>query len=244
MITPFYGSIGPLGRQYRQFGAAVDPRWDNLVAGWKLDEVSDGSAPVARADVLGNYELTDNNTVASTTGLIGNAGAFVNADVTSLSRATDAFAITAGGSLRFISAWIKPTAFGVGNRQFLSTNNSKEGGWVMYHSDTGLPVIILNRDGGSTSIVGDAACTAGVWNFVAAWFNPTDSKLYLQLDGGAPKASAAITLDAVNTTNIFAIGSISLNFDGAIDETYLFSAGSDVLADDLYNTGAGRSYPN
>src|SRR5207247_6557818 len=51
-----------------------------LVSYWKLDDVSDGSGPVTRLDSVGSNHLTDNNTVASAPGKIGNGADFESAN--------------------------------------------------------------------------------------------------------------------------------------------------------------------
>src|SRR6185295_10218115 len=58
---------------------------NNLVAYWKLDETS-GS----RSDSFGSNTLTDNNTVGSTAGKVGNAAQFIQANTEYLSAADNA----------------------------------------------------------------------------------------------------------------------------------------------------------
>src|SRR3972149_1905325 len=118
-----------------QSGGGVDPRWDDLVAGWKLDESSDGSAPVARADVLGVYELTDNNTVASATGKIGNAASFVTANSESLSVADTDDALDGGDRDLTYSLWIKTTTV---TQQSIFAKSNSGGDHALFISAAGI----------------------------------------------------------------------------------------------------------
>lgn len=80
--------VGPaLGSMLQRVGGAAAPSTllDDLVAYWKLDEPSDGSAQVDRADSVGSNTLTDVNTTASVAGKISLAADFVRADATELS---------------------------------------------------------------------------------------------------------------------------------------------------------------
>src|SRR3990172_6871113 len=49
---------------------------DNLVSYWKLDESSDGSSPVTRADSAGSNTLSDGNTTPSAAAKISNGANF------------------------------------------------------------------------------------------------------------------------------------------------------------------------
>ena len=76
-----------------------------LISYWKLDEFSDASGPVSRIDSVtatGN-DLTDNNTVPSAVGLIGNCGNFLTANSEYLS--TTSSSLILPGSARSLSLW-------------------------------------------------------------------------------------------------------------------------------------------
>ena len=61
------------------------PFLSGLIAYWTLDEASG-----TRVDAHGNNDLSDNNTVTSTTGKVGDAAAFATANSEYLSRADNA----------------------------------------------------------------------------------------------------------------------------------------------------------
>lgn len=227
----------------------VDPRWDNLVAGWTLDEESDGSAPVTRADVLGTYELTDNNTVASAAGLNGNAASLVVADSTRLTYASGGpLGIAGDTTVRGVSFWYKPTNFTPVLQVPLDNKFAADGGYRVYLiQTTGRIWVVLNHTGGAIAYDTGYSASAGSWNFLAFWIDSGDSKLYMQVDDNTPTSTAAITLDANVGALYFNVGSQNNPanyFGGLIDDLYLFTSYDSDLATDLYNGGAGRSYPD
>jgi len=74
---------------------------DDLVAFWELEEVSG-----TRVDAHGANDLTDNNTVASTTGKVGNCADFEASNSESLSIADNA-ALSMGVNQSFtVNCWV------------------------------------------------------------------------------------------------------------------------------------------
>src|SRR4051794_40520428 len=111
MNSVLYRGAGPLWTPGKP--AAPSPLLANLVSYWKLDEASTGVAPVTRNDSHGTNHLTDNNTVTSAAGKLGNAAQFTAANSESLSRIDNA-------SLRFgdedfsLAFWFWPDVASLG----------------------------------------------------------------------------------------------------------------------------------
>ena len=217
-------------------GGGVDPRWDDLVAGWKLDESSDGSAPVARADVLGTYELTDNNTVPSAAGLIGNAASFTAANTERLT-VSSVFDFSGTWS---IAIWVKVS----GTTGFRGAYASQAGANVRGYFNTGT-YSFVNEVVGYTP-AGFSATLDENWHLVQIWHDNADDSIGCRFDGGAdatfsPRNPAADTNFVIGATTTAG----SNPFNGLIDEVYIWSR---VLTSqertDMYNSGAGRSYPD
>ena len=81
-----------------------NPGTANLVGDWSMDETSG-----TRADSHGTNNLTDNNTVGSTTGVISNAASFVSANSEYLSSTT---VPVSGTGARSMEVWFKTSTTG------------------------------------------------------------------------------------------------------------------------------------
>jgi hypothetical protein len=210
----------------------VDPRWDNLVAGWNLDEESDGSGAVPRADVLETYELTDNNTVASAAGKIGNAASFVKENSESLTY-TD-FPMP---SVFTVAAWVYRDTT-TGTFSVFGSDSSGSGSWNLVDQGG----TIYAKCG--TKFVSGGSFSQPRWRFLVMT-RAADGTLGISVDGGvfsttsgaeAPDGSGRVT-QIGHSYNGYATG--------LADEVYVFSEVKDGdWVSEMYNAGAGRSYPN
>ena len=220
----------------RSAGGGVDPRWDDPVAGWKLKEYSDGSGAVPRADVLGVYELTDTNTTASAAGIIGNGASIVTLDTNYLSNAALSFT---GGSWTLVT-WFKPTDLDA-NRMLLGCETANTGFRVEARIGGNATVGIYDA-AGSLSLTLPVAFTAGNWTMLTLWSDGV--KTYGAFNGGG--TTEAAKSPAANTgLNLGTKLAPSTYVNGVIDETYIFSTAKDAAwRTDMYNAGAGRSYPS
>jgi len=239
MLLPLHGSLGLLGRRYA-VGAGVNARWNNLVGGYKMDEFSDESVGVVRADVLGVYDLTDNNTVPSIAGIIGNAAHFTAAESEYLS--TPAPALFAAGDIRTVTFWYYMTADGGNPSLWQVANNPGDVGRALIYVSGTAPnkTITMYANGGGTTSAGFFGLNE--WHQVVYTFDGVNShKLYVDT---VLRATRTVT-DGGGATNMF-FGTSGAGFhNGYIDEGYVFSDFKDtdwIL--DMHNSGAGRSYPN
>ena len=106
LVVLFVASVtGQIFNSPFSFSTTPSDLLTSLVGFWTLDEVSG-----ARLDSSGNGStLTDNNTVASTTGKIGLAAVFQAGVSEFLSRSDNAF-LSAGINTSFtIDGWVYPT---------------------------------------------------------------------------------------------------------------------------------------
>lgn len=103
MLSPLYGSLGPLGRKYGGAAAAVSEYITDLVWAPYLDE-STGT----RVDPVSGYDLTPTGAVGSTASAMRNAAAVVSeAGGTYLRTASTVIDFTGGLTA---SIWVFPTA--------------------------------------------------------------------------------------------------------------------------------------
>lgn len=211
---------------------------DNLVSWWSLDEASG-----TRYDSHGTNHLTDNNTVGSATGKVGNAASFVAANSESLSIVDNASLSMGAGVRLTIAAWVHATSLAFENNivakrtghleYYLRVRNNR---FDFEVSATGATPVY--------TVVGANTITTGVWYFVVAGYDGTN--LFLSINDGALRTTAYIG-DIFDGTSSFVVGSRGTNdyWTGEIDEVAIWKrALSSAEITELYNSGAGVSYAN
>jgi hypothetical protein len=223
---------------YKQRGYFVPSgpsRWDNLVAGWKMDESSNGSGPVPRADVLGIYELTDVNTTPSTTGVVGLAADVATANTEYLSHSSGPDVSGSGGFV--LNFWYKKST-----QEF---RLGKDDGTLRTFAFVSGMFFVWESFSKNASVAGLTFPDTN-WHMYTLWWNPSDGKAYWAKDDGAATAGPTTISSVSSDAAVFQIGrwQNSLNSDGAFDEFYVFSGTKDSnWREDMYNGGSGRSYP-
>ena len=243
MLLPLHQALGPLG--YRHGApAGPHPRWANLVAGWKLDEPSDGSVSVPRADVLGVYGLTDNNTVASVAGVTGSAANIVGASNESLTINTTAFRMA--GDLT-LALWVqsKGTPGGdamVGGYRDAAVTDD----FQIFQGAFTNNFFARVRDSVEAEVKQTfRTVTQDAWHLLIAVYTASDRVVRLSSDGDAFTASTALTTGLRQLGTTWRIGHPGAGQAIYVDDTYLFSEAKDAAwITDMYNGGAGRAYPN
>lgn len=209
---------------------------DNLSVFYNLDETS-GS----RADSLGIYNLTDNNTVLYATGIIGNAADFEKDNSEYLS-ASSAILPTGANADFSAVAWIKlETCSSEGI--ILSQKSGSESGRFLFSVNSSCQLKVF-LGGVSTTITGSTTLNTGEWYFVAVVRDTNNINIYL--NGNSTPEGSASDGTALSTAN-FAVGANvvpELYFDGLIDELGIWNR---VLStnelSELYNSGSGCTYP-
>jgi len=208
----------------------------NLVAYWRLDELSG-----ARYDVVGTNTLTDVNTTGYTTGIKTNAALFTDAGNKSLTGIdSPELSITTNQDFT-VAGWVN----------FANTNAIREvvvkgivgdvtGEYWVYHRANTWKIRLGMSSGVNTVGLDAAALTVANSNyFFAAWY--TGGNIYLRINDSV--TSAAWANGATNGQNTFRIGNQTL--DGWVDEVGFWKgrALSTNELDTLFNSGAGKTYP-
>lgn len=225
-----------------RFGSSLNT---SLIAYWKLDEASG-----TRADsepTAPTHNLTDNNTVTSTTGVIGNAAFFVAANAESLSE-TDTADISVGDIDFAISCWVKITALGsmTAASQYDATGNQRS--WRLgYNGANGRFEFTVSNDGSATRVaVADTfgAPATNVFYFLYGFHDSVNNLVGISVNNGALDTTSH-TLGVFNSTADFSIGkdgAATRFWDGAIDGVAFWKkvlTATEVTA--LYNSGSGRT---
>ncbi len=213
---------------------------DNLIAYWSLDEAS-GNAIDAHDD----NDLTDNNTVGATTGIISGCRDF-EADNTEFFHIVDNTDLSVGNIDFTIALWanaenidtFRPCVSkwnGGSTKEFLLAVNSNK--FDLFYSGDGseqpnLPAATF----GNISLA--------TWYFVVFWHDATANQVGIAVNAGTADTASHST-GIFDGTSQFQIGGKQDggNWDGLIDEVGFWKR---VLTEaertELYNAGAGRDY--
>ena len=190
-----------------------------LVSWWKLDEESG-----VRYDAVGSNDLTDNNTVGFSTGLVGNAAHTIDGNAEGLTAS-----ITMDPSSYTFAGWVKmPNAEGNGI-PFDITG-------VFYTWPSIGQVYVFAAPGG---LLGTPPPADGAWHLLTVWQDGTTSGV--QLDDGAPATDTRTPVASGTKNLLFPNKSFDLTCD--IDEIGIWNrplSASERAA--LYAAGAGRYY--
>jgi len=212
---------------------------DGLVSYWTLDEASG-----TRADSVGTNHLTDNNTVTSVAGVFNDAASFVAANSEYLSHVDDGAALSIDGDKTF-AAWVYRTTAGA-NMAIVSQRTSGNGAYQLYFDTADkLHAYITDSVAGFSEPSITTSVVAGTWNFCVMWYDSSDKKLRVQMNGGTIAAGSALSNGPVASTQDFNVVRLagSIYGNGAVDELGIWSR---VLTTDertdLYNGGAGLFY--
>lgn len=222
---------------------------DNLVSYWKLDEAS-GNA----LDAHGSNELTDNNTVGTGTGKIGNARDLEASSAEYFNR-TDNADLSLGDTDWTLAGWIRgesitgyPIVASKGWANTLGVNSE----FALYVSDIYSSQLRLEVASGSGSSAAGAinassfgTLTTNAWYFFVAWHDAANNILGISVNNTSNTTS--YSLGANDGNQAFVLGASpaqSLYWDGLLDEVGFWRR---VLTSqertDLYNSGNGLEYP-
>lgn len=231
MLLPV-SALSPISRRVASAG---NPLHASLVAYWKFDEASG-----TRVDSTGRgNSLTDNNTVTSAAGKVGNAAEFVTANSEFLSRSSTADLQPGTGSFT-IAGWFRAATvtgdFGIlgkwgpfADREYLFDLFNGDLYWLV--------------DNGSAihSVIRPVAINT--WYFAVGIYDAGASQISLTLNQGAA-ATAAHTGGAHVTSEPFEIGRYAGGryFNGLMDEwgfwKRLLTAAEQTQ---LFNGGSGTT---
>jgi len=216
---------------------------EDLVAYWELNEGS-GDA----VDAHGSSDLTDRNTVASTTGKVGNARDFEASNTEYFDHA-DSATLSSGDIDFTVCGWVFAESLG----GFPVAINKGWGGgaigdneFVIYYSGTRWTFGVANA-ATSEGIPADNAGAASTsqWYFICAWHDSANDKIAISVNSGTAneEAYSAGVNDGTLSFELGASSRQSLYWDGLLDEWGYWKrllTPSEITW--LYNGGSGRSY--
>lgn len=219
----------------------------DLISHWKLNEASG-----TRADSHGSNDLTDNNSVASAAGKIGDAAQFTRASETWLSHA-DNTDLSMGDIDFSIAAWVWIDTLSVGNPQDCIAKWDFFEGFEEYllRFNASNKFEFFVRDTGNTTTTSIASTTAiseDTWYLVLAWHDASGNTLNISVDngtansvgysGGVRDSGSDLNLGRLTHTSTTAL------LGGRLDSISIWKR---LLTTDektsLYNAGAGLDYP-
>jgi hypothetical protein len=231
-------------------GAAPEPDslLTDLVAWWSLDEAS---GTRVNAHNPGTHDLTDNNTVGQTTGVVGNAASFVAANNESLSCANSAD-LQIGDRDFSVCGWAKFTsasesaAMICGKSTVASTGAGA--GWAVIRATTTETVRAFARNAANSGAGQTAAVniTYDTMFFYILQYTAATDELSFEVNRGTPVTVTVTGGSYTGETSAFSIGSAGAstnnnNIEGAVDNV--------VIAHRLWATDekdrlfAGMAYP-
>lgn len=220
---------------------------NNCQAFWPLDEVSAG-----RNDFASTNNLTDNNSVASTTGIVGTAASFSAGSSQRLTIADNAALSMGSGQSFTIGAFINVGAVANGTTYALlakGTGTAATHEYALVHTGNGSTTALkfqISNGSTLTTVTWATNLSASTWCHVVAGYDAVNGQAFLTVNN-ATQQTTAHTSGAQDSTNAFAIGAYSggTNYlTGYVDAVGVWKR---VLTTaeitELYNSGAGVQYP-
>jgi hypothetical protein len=233
-------------RKLGTVAAAPSGLLTNLISYWKLDEASG-----TRVDsvVASANDLTDNNTVASAAGIIGNAGDFTAGNQENLTRVANA-SINTGNIDYTLQAWVKlkdKSAVYVLWNKFNTGAADSEYSIFYNNASDRLVFRMFIASGSFVDAVGNnlGSPSDGVWYHILAWHNATANTVNIKINDGTTNSVDTSGASSGGTDGPIRIGGISTAFANAyIDECAFWKrllTATEMT--NLYAGGVGVTYP-
>lgn len=225
-----------------RFGAA-DSLLTDLVSWWSLDEASGN-----RADSHGSFDLTDNNTVTSTTGKQGDAALFAVANDEYLSHVDDAD-FTLGDRDFTVCAWAQFSSSTEVDAPIISHGAvvSTPTDWLVARNGANQSIRIRVRNAAGTLVNSSSiAITYNTWFFVLFQYDSSTDTASVEVNRGTPVTLSVVGGSHNDSVPLYIGGTNqgNRNLDGAVDEAAIWHR---LLTTDekdrLYNSGSGMAYP-
>jgi hypothetical protein len=218
-------------------------------AHWQLDELSG-----TRLSATSTFNLTDNNTVDSVTGLLNNGAKFVRSNSESLSISDDDDLIPVSDFS--FSTWVYFTSLTNGQlRPFFgqdgSASNRSFAAWHYKTSSINRFVLMIGDTGSSVEELHvNWAPSINTWYHVLATWDASTSKVELYIDGTLQGTDTGSKTSIYNGTADFYIGRFG-NYSGDYTDAYMdeftFWDGTIINsteASEIYNSGTPLPYSN
>ena len=224
---------------------------DNLVSWWSLDESSDGSGAVARADsvVASANDLTDVNTTPSATGKVS-LGANLEKDNGEHFTAADDDTLDITGDIS-LSFWFNPESINIDHIVLNKEAYPTERGYAFKFTTANKLLFWASAASGGTESswrTTDAVIAAGNWYHFVVTVDISVPSAVMYVNGSSVSLTTidtSVTAIVANAASL-GIGNIAggaVYSDGIFDEMALWSR---VLTSDevttLYNSGNGVNY--
>lgn len=214
----------------------------SLIAYWKLDEAS--GTRVDSEPTGTPQDLTDNNTVNQTNGVIGSSAWFISANTESLSR-TDSSDLSISGSSFTVAAWVQVSSLATQQDVATKYNTSGNREYIVRVNTTGSADLVLSTNGTAVITVStNSAVTANTWVFIVAGVDASGLMAFISANGGG-KIGLSIAASAIDSAANFVIGSRQSGgalMNGFIDEVGFWKkalSASEIT--ELYNSGSGKT---
>lgn len=196
---------------------------DSNVARWKL---TSGALLTDTGGNGNNLTLTNYGSVPNTNGFLNgiNTAASFNGTTQYLERADTA--VLDFTTALTISAWIKPTNHNTQRSIVDKVNSGTTRTYTLYTSQTsGLLTCYMSTNGTSYAITQSTdSIPTGVWTHVAAVYNGTDIRLYINgVLNGTPASLSGSLYNASTALNIGRRPDIGYEWLGSIDDVSLWS---------------------
>mgnify|MGYP001066256040 CR=1 FL=1 len=228
--------------------AARSSLLNGLVAYWKMDESSDGSGQVERADSGPNaFTLTDYNTTPSGTGIVSSGAAFASANSEYLGRVDDAKLRT--GAAVFFDFWVKRAS--LATQAILSKGDTANttGEFVVYLTNAPSFVFRLRTTAGNQNLTLNGGPNTNVWTYYYCYYDAGAGKIYAGMNNGAVQELAISGTPYTGNGSLYVGGQlynagVTNFFNGLIDEVGVWDrilTTAEITA--RYNGGAGLTYP-
>ncbi len=215
----------------------------DLISCWELGEAS-GS----RADAHGSNTLTDNNTVLSATGKVGDGADFESTNSEYLSSASNS-SLEMGDIDFTIAAWVKVET----NQSHMIVTKDDDAllsrDYTLDYDATSKFRFYLNGGGGNIAMANvDLTTVVGTWYFVVAWHDAAANVVKLQVNDGTVASDDTTGIVPNVSAAQFRIGAREYAgaegyFDGVIDQVCLWKRLLTAAErTELYDSGNGLSY--
>jgi YD repeat-containing protein len=191
---------------------------DDAVSVWTLDEVSG-----TRYDSRGTFHLTDNGGVGSVAGKRGLA-ADIASNSLSIAHAAGMNMGVAGNGATW-SLWFRkgPDA-DVDRGLFLSNVGSNRNFSIKLRDTGGIWAVVYDSLNNLVAITTSTDLRDGAWHLVMVTWNPTDKRLRIYVDSGAPRLSVPGTVKSLRNL------SCGLNIGGGLDQADYLQGQVDEVA--------------
>jgi hypothetical protein len=236
-------SSGPIMRTIAAAGGASTLNTD-LIAYWKLDEASGTRADSETTGTA--QDLTDNNTVTSTTGKIGNAAQFTAANSEWLHR-NDSTDLSTGNIDFTFAFWVYLDTKSA-NQVLVGKSGASVEFYCWYVNGSDRLEFRASQNGSSETAAtanNHGSVSTSTWYFVVCWHNAASDTINISVNNGTVNSTGFNVAGVVDGTNPFQVGrygAAGVYTNGRIDEVGFWKK---VLTSDerteLYNAGSGKT---